>query len=259
MFAQSNIALSSELLYLSQTRYVDGLVKNKTTASNVNISSISKVASGNVPAPGTQQFNFNESVENLNVLRNTISSAKTGIKELEITYDKATQAIRSYINSEDGSIQHNEAIKNIEDTKSSMNEILTELSGISELEELSSTDKMIHSIVTKAVSDAEQTFSTIDLEDKSETLKLFYRFHNDRNSLKDKIEQLEVIDKSLYQSGAGIYQMENSQLNSIPYKNENTGILNNEFIKNNKNNTALMLNMLNVNNGTSGRLFNYYL
>jgi hypothetical protein len=259
MFSNSNLSLSTEILYLSQTRYIESLGANKGSSfSKANASSLNNIAR-------TSKGNVFNSVDtstvknNIQILSSTVDSAKTGLKELDASYHEAAQSLRRFLSSEEGSATRTEAQEQLNETKESVSEILIELKEIDNTQDLSDIESLIHTIVSAAITDANHTFQSLDLSKPEEALKSYYSFQTDRNNLKRRISQLDSIDDLLRQSNAGVYKLNIGNATNIPNQGFDSHLVDNDFLKSNKGNTQLMLNILNLNQSSSGRLFNYYL
>jgi hypothetical protein len=258
MFANNNLALSNEILYLSQTRFVDGLGVNSSYNKNITKSTgLEKIAQAG-DSNNSRAANTSNLQENIEVLSETVLSAKEGLKELDQSYGDSVKNLRIYLNSEEGSNQKAQAKKEILEIKDSISEIQVELKELKSTQDLTEIDSLIHNIVSSAIKDASSTFSNLNLEESDEALKGYYNFQKDRNNLNGRIKQLESIEAMLRESKAGVYQINVSNKTNIPSFGSYSNLVNNDFLESNKNDTNLMLNFLNLNQRSSGRLFSYY-
>ncbi len=259
MFANNNLALSTEILYLSQTRFVDGLgAKNDSVKPISKHTGLEKIAQSN-DVLNPRAVNTSDLENNIQVLTETTQSAMNGLNELDQSYAGATKNLRIYINSEEGSAQKDQAKKEILDTKESISEILIELKEIENTQDLTELDSLIHNIVSRAIKDANSTFDELNLEEPDQALKGYYKFQMDRNNLSGRLDQLDSIESMLRESGAGVHEMNISNRTKLPNHGYNKSLVSSDFFENNINNSNLMLNFLNLNQRNSGRLFNYYL
>ena len=256
VYAQNNINLSTEILYLSQTRFVDKLGNRQLRLNNNSDLTIQKIAQSG-QEHRNPEINSTKLSENIQILQSTVESAKTGLTELNDSYSRATRNLKQYIHSEEGSTAKKQALENINETKNSINEILQELKTIENEYSLTDIEKTIHSIVKQAVQSAERTFSSLDLEDNNDTLKGYYLFQMDQNNLKGRVNQLNAIEDELRKSSANVFALNSNNQQQIPFFGFDSNLIHNDYMQSNNNNPDVLLNLLNVNQRTAGRLFSY--
>ena len=255
-YADSNLNFSTQILYLSQTRFVDKLGKQQLHLSNNSDSTVQKIAQSgqNQRSP---EINSDRLSENIQILQSTVESAKVGLEELSVSYSRATQNLKQYIHSEDGSNERNIAMENINETKDSINEILVELKSIENEYSFTEIEKTIHTIVKQAVQSAESTFTNLDLDDKNSTLQGYYHFQMDQNNLKGRMNQLGAIEDELRKSNANVMALNTRNQQQIPFLGFDSNLIQNDFMQRNNKNPDVLLNLLNVNQRTAGRLFSF--